>query len=68
MDYSYKIGNEADGAGVRFRTQGCCLFFVFLFNLSNSNGAYVWVCVSVLFPRIEPVGEAYREVCLCPES
>ena len=41
---------------------------VVFFNLSNSNGAYVWVCVSVLFPRIEPVGEPYREVCLCPES
>ena len=23
MEYSYQIGNEADGAGVRFRTQGC---------------------------------------------
>ena len=31
------------------------------------NGAYVWVCVSVLFPRIEPVGKPYREVCLRSE-
>ena len=27
-------------------------------------GLYVWACVSVLFPRIEPVGKPYREVCL----
>ena len=25
------------------------------------QGLYVWVCVSVLFPRIEPVGKPYRE-------
>ena len=31
------------------------------------NGAYVWVCVSVFFPRIEPVGKPYREVCLRSE-
>ena len=24
------------------------------------QGLYVWVCVSVLFPRIEPVGKPYR--------
>ena len=30
------------------------VFFFFFFFLSN--GAYVYVCVSVLFPRIEPVG------------
>ena len=27
----------------------------------------VLVCVSVLFPRIEPVGKPYREVCLRSE-
>ena len=61
LEYSYQIGKEADeggGAFVRFRTQR--LFVFLFFNLSNSNGAYVWVCVSVLFPRIGPVGEPYR--------
>ena len=41
--------------------------FFFFFNYRIANGAYVWVCVSVLFPRIEPVGKPYREVCLCSE-
>ena len=39
-------------------------FFFFFFNYRIVNGAYVLVCVSVLFPRIEPVGKPYREVCL----
>ena len=42
-------------------------FFFFFFNYRIANGAYVWVCVSVLFPRIEPVGKPYREVCLRSE-
>ena len=42
-------------------------FFVFFFYYRIVNGAYVWVCVSVLFPRIEPVGKPYREVCLRSE-
>ena len=42
-------------------------FFFFFFNYRIVNGAYVWVCVSVLFPRIEPVGKPYREVCLRSE-
>ena len=43
------------------------IFFFFFFNYRIVNGAYVWVCVSVLFPRIEPVGKPYREVCLRSE-
>ena len=42
-------------------------FFFFFFFFFLSNGAYVYVCVSVLFPRIEPVGKSYREVCLRSE-
>ena len=42
-------------------------FFFFFFNYRIANRAYVWVCVSVLFPRIEPVGKPYREVCLRSE-
>ena len=42
-------------------------FFFFFFNDRIANGAYVWVCVSDLFPRIEPVGKPYREVCLRSE-
>ena len=57
MNYSYQVGR---GGGVRVRTQ-------YFFNLSNSNGANVWLCVSVQFPRIEPVGEPYRQVCLLSE-
>ena len=38
-------------------------FFSF-FYCSKAKGFYVWVCVSVLLPRIEPVGKPYREVCL----
>ena len=41
------------------------LFFSFFFlNFRKVMGFYVWVCVSALFPRIEPVGKPYREVCL----
>ena len=39
-------------------------FFFFFFTDAKMQGLYVWVCVSVLFPRIEPVGKPYREVCL----
>ena len=39
-------------------------FFFFFFLLRKMQGLYVWVCVSLLFPRIEPVGKPYREVCL----
>ena len=38
------------------------IFFFFID--AKMQGLYVWVCVSVLFPRIEPVGKPYREVCL----
>ena len=41
-------------------------FFCFLFFLIV-NRAYVCVCVSMLLPRIEPVGRPYREVCLRSE-
>ena len=40
------------------------LLFFFFFYCSKAKGFYVWVCVSVLLPRIEPVGKPYREVCL----
>ena len=46
------------GVWVRIR-----VFFFFFFFFSP----YVWVCVSVSFPRIEPVGKPYREVCLRSE-
>ena len=36
----------------------------FFLNCCKAMGFYVWVCVCVLFPRIEPVGKPYREVCL----
>ena len=36
----------------------------FLFYCSKAKRFNVWVCVSVLLPRIEPVGKPYREVCL----
>ena len=39
-------------------------FFCFFFTDGKVQWLYVWVCVSVLFPRIEPVGKPYREVCL----
>ena len=42
-------------------------FFFFFFNYRITNRTYVWICVSVLFPRIEPAGKPYREVCLCSE-
>ena len=61
----------------KYTGRGWCLgsntsffFFFFFFGYRIANGAYVWVCVRVLFPRIEPVGKPYREVCvrseLCP--
>ena len=53
--------NILGGGGVWVRIRGV------FFNCRIANGAYVWVCVSVLFPRIEPVGKPYREVCLCSE-
>ena len=39
-------------------------FCFFFFTGAKMQGLYVWLCVSVLFPRIEPVGKPYREVCL----
>ena len=53
-----------------FESEFFFFFFFFFFNYRIANGAYVSVYVSVLFPRIEPVGKPYREVCLrcelCP--
>ena len=46
------------------RTQVELFFFFFWFYCRKAMGLYVWACVSVLFPRIEPVGKPYREVCL----
>ena len=43
---------------------GRSFFFFFFFTDAKMQGLYVWVCVRVLFPRIEPVGKPYREVCL----
>ena len=37
---------------------------LFLFYCRKAMGFYIWACLSVLFPRIEPVGKPYREVCL----
>ena len=42
-----------------------CFFFFFYF--TKAKGFFIWVCVIVLFPRIEPVGKPYREVCLQTE-
>ena len=42
-------------------------FFVFFFFFFCLFFFCVLVCVSVLFPRIEPVGKPYREVCLRSE-
>ena len=57
-----RTGLEAEGGCLRVRT---CFFFLFDFN--KAKGFYVWVCVIVLFPRIEPVGKPYWEVCLRSE-
>ena len=55
-----KLYWKLEGGGCAWiRTLSCLLFFC-----SKAKGFYVWVCVSVLFPRIEPVGKPYREVCL----
>ena len=59
-------GSGGGGVWVRIRVF-FFFFFFFFFNYRIANGAYVWVCVSVLFPRIEPVGKPYREVCLRSE-
>ena len=53
--------------GRGFESEFFFFFFFFFFNYHIANEAYVWVCVSVLFPRIEPVGKPYREVCLHSE-
>ena len=50
-----------------FKSEFFFFFFFFFLNYRIANGAYVYVCVSVLFPRIEPVGKPYREVCLRSE-
>ena len=51
---------EAGGGGAWVQTLSSS-FFVFLFYCSKAKGFYVWVCVSMLFPRIEPVGKPCRE-------
>ena len=58
-----------ESAWVRTRVEICLFFFFFFlffffFYWRKMQGLYVWVCVSVLFPRIEPVGKPFREVCL----
>ena len=65
--YQMRTGLEAEGGCLRVRT---CFFFssfFFLFDFNEAKGFYVWVCVNGLFPRIEPVGKPYREVCLQTE-
>ena len=60
--YQMRTGLEAEG--------GVCGFepvFFFFFYFTKAKGFYIWVCVIVLFPRIEPVGKPYREVCLQTE-
>ena len=59
---SHQVRKCTGKGGVASGLESDFFFFFFL-----ANGAYVWVCVSVLFPRIEPVGKPYREVCLGSE-
>ena len=65
--YQMRTGLEAEGGCLRVRTWFFFFFFFFLFDFNKAKGFYVWVCVIVLFPRIEPVGKPYREVCLQTE-
>ena len=58
----WKFGWGWVGRGLRWFEP--CLFYFLFFYCSKAKRFYVWVCVSVLFPRIEPVGKPYREVCL----
>ena len=57
----WKRGEGGGGARVRTQVEH---FFVVVVYCRIAMGLYVWACVSVLFPRIEPVGKPYREVCL----
>ena len=47
-----------------FEARSKFLFHFLFFLTAAKRWDYVWVCVSALFPRIEPVGKPYREVCL----
>ena len=75
-NHKYQFNSKITGLkcmkdGYQMRTWlegGVCgfeLFFCFYF--TNVKGFFVWVCVILLFPRIEPVGKPYREVCLQTE-
>ena len=61
---------KGEGVSRRGFEPGSKFIFLFFFSFfsfftdAKMQGLYVWVCVSVLFPRIEPVGKPYREVCL----
>ena len=61
--YQMRTGLEAEGGVCGFEP----VFFFFFFYFTKAKGFYIWVCVIVLFPRIEPVGKPYREVCLQTE-
>ena len=63
--YERRLSNANWTGSGRGMFEGSNLFFFFDFN--KAKGFYVWVCVSVLLPRIEPVGKPYREVCLQTE-
>ena len=63
--YQMRTGLEAEG--VFAGSNRFFFFFFFFFYFTKAKGFYVWVCVIVLFPRIEPVGKPYREVCLQTE-
>ena len=61
---------KGEGVSRRGFEPGSKFFFLFFFFLLAQKcrdctfGLTVTLCVSVLFPRIEPVGKPYREVCL----
>ena len=69
--YGRRLSNANWTGSGRGMFEGSNLFFFssffFLFDFNEAKGFYVWVCVNGLFPRIEPVGKPYREVCLQTE-
>ena len=65
--YERRLSNANWTGSGRGMFVGSNLFGFFFFYFSKAKGFYVLVCVIVLFPRIEPVGKPYREVCLQTE-
>ena len=62
QDFNVWKRGWGDWGGFEARSKFLFLFLFFL--TAAKRWDYVWVCVSALFPRIEPVGKPYREVCL----